>query len=222
MPYVYQHPHPAVTVDVVIFTVRNDELKVLLIKRALEPYNGCWALPGGFVGIDESLQAAARRELEEETGVDAAYLEQLYTFGEPDRDPRERVISVAYYALMPSDALQIKAASDAEGVGWFSIDELPDLAFDHPGILDTALQRLSAKVDYSTIALQLMPEEFSMPELRQLYELIKREEIDARNFSKRILALDVIEPTGNVRREGAHRPAKLFRVKDRDKVEVIK
>ena len=222
MAYEYEFPHPAVTVDVVIFTIRNDELKVLLIKRALDPFLGSWALPGGFVELDESLVEAAKRELKEETGVAAAYLEQLYTFGEPNRDPRERVISVAYYALMPSDALEIKAASDAEGVGWFSIDELPKLAFDHSDILTMALTRLAAKFEYSTVAFQLMPEEFTMPELRHLYELISREEIDARNFSKRILALDVIEPTGKERREGAHRPAKLYRVKDRSRVEVIK
>lgn len=222
MAYEYEYPHPAVTVDVVIFTVRSDELKVLLIKRALEPFIGQWALPGGFVAMEESLLDAARRELREETGVDAAYLEQLYTFGEPKRDPRERVISVAYYALMPSDALEIKAASDAEGVGWFGIDDLPRLAFDHPTILEMALQRLAAKLDYSTIAFQLMPEEFTMPELRHLYELITREELDARNFAKRILALNVIEPTGQDRRDGAHRPAKLYRVIDRSKVEVIK
>ena len=222
MAYEYEFPHPAVTVDVAIFTIRNDELKVLLIKRALDPFLGSWALPGGFVELDESLVEAAKRELKEETGVAAAYLEQLYTFGEPNRDPRERVISVAYYALMPSDALEIKAASDAEGVGWFSIDELPKLAFDHSGILTMALTRLAAKFEYSTVAFQLMPEEFTMPELRHLYELISRQEIDARNFSKRILALDVIEPTGKERREGAHRPAKLYRVKDRSRVEVIK
>ena len=222
MAYEYEFPHPAVTVDVAIFTIRNDELKVLLIKRALDPFLGSWALPGGFVELDESLVEAAKRELKEETGVAAAYLEQLYTFGEPNRDPRERVISVAYYALMPSDALEIKAASDAEGVGWFSFDELPQLAFDHSDILTMALTRLAAKFEYSTVAFQLMPEEFTMPELRHLYELISREEIDARNFSKRILALDVIEPTGKERREGAHRPAKLYRVKDRSRVEVIK
>ena len=222
MAYEYDHPHPAVTVDIAIFTIRSDELKVLLIKRALEPFVGRWALPGGFVGIDESLIDAAKRELAEETGVSAAYLEQLYTFGAPDRDPRERVISVTYFALMPSDALEIKAASDAEGVGWFSIDELPDLAFDHSDILGMALERLAAKLDYSTIAFQLVPDTFTMPELRHIYELVLREDIDARNFAKRILALDVIEPTGTMRREGAHRPAKLYRVKDRSKVEVFK
>ncbi|MEM1262559.1 MAG: NUDIX domain-containing protein [Pseudomonadota bacterium] len=218
MPFQYDYPHPAVTVDISIFTIRGDELKVLLVKRALAPFRGEWALPGGFVDIDESLTDAAMRELREETGVEAAYLEQLYTFGEPRRDPRERVISVAYYALMASDTLEIRAASDAEGVGWFRLDELPALAFDHAEILDMALQRLAAKLGYSTIALQLMPAEFTMAELRHIYELIGREQLDARNFSKRILALDVIEPTGKNRRDGAHRPAKLFRVKDRSSV----
>ena len=222
MTYTYDYPHPAVTVDVVIFTVRSDALNVLLIKRALEPFGGEWALPGGFVGIDESLATAASRELLEETGVDAGYLEQLYTFGNPRRDPRERVISVAYFALIPSDALELKAASDAEGVGWFSIDQIPELAFDHQDILDTALQRLKAKLDYSTIAFQLMPETFTMAELRHLYETVTREAIDKRNFSKRILALDVIEPTGEERREGAHRPAKLYRIIDRSRVDMIK
>ena len=222
MSYTYEYPHPAVTVDVVIFTIRNDELKVLLIKRALEPFIGQWALPGGFVNIDESLEDAARRELHEETGVDAGYLEQLYTFGQPDRDPRERIISVAYFALMRSDALEIKAASDAEGVGWFSIGDAPDLAFDHAVILDTALRRLTAKLDYSTIAFQLMPETFTMAELRHLYERLSQVPIDKRNFSKRVLALKAIEPTGEERRDGPHRPAKLYRVIDRGRVDVIK
>ena len=222
MSFTYDYPHPAVTVDVVIFTIRNDALKVLLIKRAGAPFVGEWALPGGFVGIDEGLEDAAARELREETGVKAAYLEQLFTFGEPKRDPRERVISVAYFALMPSDAIEIKAASDAEGVGWFGIDDVPELAFDHATILDSALQRLSAKLDYSTIAFQLMPETFTMAELRHLYELLSQDPIDKRNFSKRILALKVIEPTGEERRDGPHRPAKLYRVIDRGRVEVIK
>ena len=174
------------------------------------------------MGTAESLGTAASRELLEETGVDAGYLEQLYTFGEPERDPRERVISVAYFALIPSDALELKAASDAEGVGWFNIDQSPELAFDHRRILETALERLKAKLDYSTIAFQLMPDEFTMAELRQLYEIVTREAIDKRNFSKRILALDVIEPTGEERRDGAYRPAKLYRIIDRNRVDMIK
>ena len=222
MPYTYDYPHPAVTVDVAVFTIRNDALKVLLIKRAEAPYRGQWALPGGFVNIDESLDAAARRELDEETGVSGFYLEQLYSFGAPDRDPRERVITVAYYALIPSDRLELRAATDAEGVGWFALDELPPLAFDHAGILDTALERLAAKLDYSTIAFQLMPEAFTLTELQHVYELIARTPIDKRNFRKRILALELLELTGEEKREGPHRPAKLYRVVDRSRVDVIK
>ncbi|MEO1035887.1 MAG: NUDIX domain-containing protein [Pseudomonadota bacterium] len=222
MSYTYQYPHPAVTVDIAIFSIRHDALNVLLIKRAQAPFAGEWALPGGFVGIDEALEVAAARELKEETGVDAGYLEQLYTFGAPQRDPRERVISVAYFALIPSDRLEIRAASDAEGVAWFPVSELPALAFDHDKILATALERLTAKLDYSTIAFQLMPATFTMAELRHVYELVARSPIDKRNFSKRILALGVIEPTGDERRDGAHRPAMLYRVIDPSKVDVIK
>ena len=222
MPYTYDYPHPAVSVDIAIFTIRNDELNVLLIKRAEAPFRGEWALPGGFVQMQESLGAAAERELLEETGVSGVYLEQLYTFGQPDRDPRERVITVAYYALIPSDQVELRAASDAEGVGWFSVERLPELAFDHPEILETATDRLAAKVEYSTIALQLMPAAFTLTELQNLYEQVRREPIDKRNFRKKILALDVIEATGEERREGPHRPAKLYRVIDRSRVDVIK
>ena len=222
MPYTYQHPHAAVTVDITVFTVRNDELNVLLIKRADEPYQGEWALPGGFVHMDESLEQAAERELVEETGVSGVYLEQLYSFGDPGRDPRERVVTIAYYALIPSDTVELRAATDAEGVAWFGVDKLPDLAFDHDDILEMAMERLAAKVEYSTIALQLMPKAFTLTELQHLYELATRQPIDKRNFRKRILALDVIEPTGEEKREGPHRPAKLYRVIDRSKVDVIK
>lgn len=222
MAYTYNYPHPAVSVDIAIFTIRNDQLKVLLIKRAAPPHQGEWALPGGFVGLDESLKHAAWRELKEETGVNAVYLEQLFTFGHPKRDPRERVISVAYFALIPTDKIEIKAASDAEGVGWFSINEVPNLAFDHSKILAKALERVSAKLDYSTIAFQLMPETFTLSQLQHVYEVITRESFDKRNFRKRILALDVIEPTGEEQRAGAHRPAKLYQVIDRTRVDVIK
>jgi 8-oxo-dGTP diphosphatase len=220
--YQYPYPHPAVTTDIVVFTIRHETLKVLLIKRAEDPYLGSWALPGGFVGIDESLDAAAARELDEETGVTDVYLEQLYTFGQPDRDPRERVITVAYYALIPSDRIQIRAATDAEAVGWFGLPELPRLAFDHERILAMALERLRAKLDYSTIALQFMPQEFTLTELQSVYEQILGEPIDKRNFRKRILALDAIEATDRERRDGAHRPAKLYRAIDRETVRIIK
>ena len=220
--YQYEYPHPAVTTDIVIFTIRDKQLKLLLIMRGGAPYKGKWALPGGFVQLDEDLESGARRELAEETGITGVYLEQLYTFGAVDRDPRERVITVAYYALIPSDKIVLQAATDAEAVGWFSMDELPNLAFDHKEIVDMAHQRLVAKLDYSTIAFQFMPEEFSLSELQAVYEIILREEMDRRNFRKWVLALEQIEDTGEERREGAHRPAKLYRVIHPDKVEIIK
>ncbi len=222
MPHTYEYPHPAVTTDIVIFTIRQDELKVLLIKRALPPFQGEWALPGGFIDLDESLEKGARRELEEETGVSGVYLEQLYTFGQPDRDPRERVITVAYYALIPSDKIEIRAATDAEGVSWFGMEEIPELAFDHEQILQAAHERLAAKLDYSTIAFQFMPKAFTLTELQQVYELILRESVDKRNFRKRILSLNLIKETGKERKAGAHRPAKLYRVIDPGRVDVIK
>jgi len=218
----YDYPHPAVTVDVVIFTIRDRQLKLLLVKRAGEPYRGQWALPGGFVQLQESLEEAARRELEEETGVAGVFLEQLYTFGRPDRDPRERVITVAYYALIPSDKIQIRAATDAEAVGWFGMDELPALAFDHAAIVKMAHERLTAKLDYSTIAFAFMPELFTLSELQEVYEIILRQEMDKRNFRKWVLALEQIEETDEERRGGIHRPAKLYRVKHPGKVEIIK
>jgi len=220
--YSYEYPHPAVTVDIVIFTIRDDQLKLLLIRRAGDPYQGKWALPGGFVALDEDLEQAARRELEEETGVSGVYLEQLYTFGQPDRDPRERVITVAYYALIPSDKLQLRAATDAEAVGWFGMDELPELAFDHPEIVAMAHERLVAKLEYSTIAFQFLGETFTLSELQSVYEIIQREPLDKRNFRKWVLAMEQIEETGEVRRDGPHRPAKLYRVIRPGTVAIIK
>jgi len=220
--YSYAYPHPAVTTDIVIFSLRDNELKLLLIKRKGEPFKGKWALPGGFVQLDEDLEAAANRELAEETGVSGVYLEQLYTFGQPNRDPRERVITVAYYALIPSDRLTLTASTDAEAVGWFGMDELPKLAFDHETIVETAHQRLVAKLDYSTLAFQFMPEEFTLTELQAVYEIILRADIDKRNFRKWVLALERVEETGEYRRQGAHRPAKLYRLINRDQVDIIK
>jgi 8-oxo-dGTP diphosphatase len=220
--YSYEHPHPAVTADIVVFTIRDDQLKLLLIRRAFSPHKGKWALPGGFVDIDEGLEEAANRELKEETGVSDVYLEQLYTFGKPKRDPRERVITVAYYALIPSDKMQLQAATDAEAVGWFGMDELPELAFDHADIVTMAHQRLVAKLDYSTLAFQFLPESFTLHELQNIYEIICQEVLDKRNFRKWVLGLGQIEETGGKQTGGAHRPAKLFKMKFPDKVEIIK
>ncbi|HED35897.1 MAG TPA: NUDIX hydrolase [Gammaproteobacteria bacterium] len=220
--YQYEFPHPALTTDIVIFTIRDNQLKLLLIVRGIEPYKGKWALPGGFVNMDEDLEAAARRELQEETGISNVYLEQLYTFGDIDRDPRERVITVSYYALVASERIRLQASTDAEAVGWFSLSALPELAFDHQRIVEMAHKRLIARLDYSTIAFQFMPNEFTLSELQAVYQIILQEEIDKRNFRKWVLALEKIEETGQTRRNGPHRPAKLYRVIKPDSVEIIK
>jgi 8-oxo-dGTP diphosphatase len=221
-PYRYALPHPAVTTDVVVFTVRERRLQLLLIRRASEPFRGDWALPGGFLGIDEDLEHCAARELEEETGVSGVYLEQLYTFGRPGRDPRERVISVAYFALVPSERLSLKAASDASDASWFPISALPPLAFDHDQIIRTAHERLVAKLDYSTIAFQFLPDNFTLSELQQVYEILVDAELDKRNFRKWALALEQIEETGELRRRGSHRPARVYRLTQRDRVDYIR
>lgn len=220
--YCYAYPHPAITTDVVVFSVRAQQVAVLLVKRAAEPFQGAWALPGGFADIDEDLEDCALRELREETGVHGVYLEQLYTFGRPGRDPRERVISVAYYALAPWERVQAHAAGDAAAAGWFGIHELPTLAFDHGEIIAVAHQRLVAKLDYSTIAFQLLPKTFTLSELQEVYEILLDEELDKRNFRKWVLALEQIEETGERRRRGIHRPARVYRRKNPDSVEFIK
>lgn len=216
----YDYPHPAVTTDVVIFTLRGQRLQLLLIRRRNPPFADMWALPGGFLDIDEDLDRCAARELEEETGLSGLYLEQLYTFGRPDRDPRERIISVAYYALVPEHRLsEPRAASDASGLAWFPVDELPPLAFDHSDIIALAHRRLVAKLSYSNIALQFMPETFTLSELQRVYETVQGETLDKRNFRKRILALGQIEETGRQRRSGKHRPAREYRIKHPERVE---
>jgi 8-oxo-dGTP diphosphatase len=220
--YQYQYPHPAVTTDIVIFTLLDDELKVLLVKRSNTPYQGSWALPGGFVNIDEDLDTAASRELQEETGVTGVFLEQLYTFGDPKRDPRERVISVAYYALVPVDSVSLRASSDASRVAWHACSNLPELAFDHLRIINIAQKRLAAKTNYSTIALNFMPQKFTLSELQRVYEIIMGTVLDKRNFRKWIRTIEGITDTGDIRRNGKHRPARLYTYAATGTVEFIK
>ncbi len=220
--YSYAYPHPAVTADVVSFTIRDEALQLLLIRRGGPPFKGSWALPGGFLDIGEDLEQCATRELEEETGVRGVYLEQLYTFGATDRDPRERVISVAYFAVVPAQRVQVRAASDATDAAWFRLDELPELAFDHAEIIRVAHQRLVAKLDYSTIAFQFLPETFTLSELQRVYETLVDSEIDKRNFRKWALALEQIEETGELRRRGNHRPARVYRLTQRERIAFIK
>ncbi len=211
-----------VSTDIVLFTVQTDSMKVLLVRRAAKPFKGVWALPGGFVRQDEDLADCARRELEEETGVAGFYLEQLQTFGAPERDPRGRVITVAYYALIPSGDLVIQADSDADAAAWFPVGDLPELAFDHAEIVASAVKRLRAKLGYSTIAFQLLDEQFTLSAVQQIYEAITGSPADKRNFRKLILGFGELEETGELSRDGAHRPAKLYRLIEPDKVTIIK
>ena len=215
-------PRHAVATDIVVFTIRANQLGVLLIQRRIDPFRGRWALPGGFVLADESLEVCAQRELREETGLDGIYLEQLFTFGAPDRDPRGRVLSVAYFALVPSDRLELKAGSDAADTAWFPMTSLPHLAFDHQEILSVARERLVAKLEYSTIGLLFMPDEFTLSDVQSLYEVISGKPRDKRNFRKWFLSLGVIEETGALKADGAHRPAKLYRRTHDKRVQVIR
>jgi 8-oxo-dGTP diphosphatase len=219
MKHAYEYPRPALAVDCVVFGLDQDDLKVLLIQRALEPRHK-WALPGGFVHIDETLDDAARRELREEAGVTDAFLEQLFTFGELDRDPRERVVTVAYYALVKLGDHAIRAATDALGVAWFSLDELPPLAFDHRRIVEVAHERLRGKVRWAPIGFELLPPRFTLTQLQRLYELILGTDLDKRNFRKKILSMDLLVETDELETGVAHRAARLYRF-DRKKYDKL-
>ena len=217
----YQYPRAALTVDCVVFGFDETEMKVLLIQRALEPFKGRWALPGGFVRVDETIDEAARRELAEETGLDNVFLEQLYTFGEVGRDPRERVVSVAYYALVKLSDHRAKAATDAANAEWFSISRAPKLAFDHADILATALARLKGKVRYQPIGFELLPPKFTLSDLQHLYEAVLGADLDKRNFRKKVLGFGLLVPLKETQMAGRHRPAQLFQF-DADKYEKLK
>jgi 8-oxo-dGTP diphosphatase len=211
MAFTYEYPRPALTVDIVLFGFDEGDLKVLLIQRDLKPFAGKWALPGGFVRIDETLEEAARRELAEETGVRDVFLEQLYTFGDLRRDPRERVVSVAYYALVKLTEHPPTASTDARHAAWFSADEVPSLAFDHAHIFDTALRRLKGKVRYEPIGFELLPGKFTLSQLQHLYEVCLEETLDKRNFRKRILGMGLLVETDEIQQDVAHRAARLYR-----------
>lgn len=221
MPHTYQYPRPALTVDCVVFGHDESELKVLLIERALDPFKGRWALPGGFVRVNESVDEAAQRELFEEAGLKNVFLEQLYTFGSVDRDPRERVVSVAYYALVKLAGHATKAATDAVNAEWFPISTVPKLAFDHAEILSTAHIRLKGKVRYQPIGFELLPPKFTLSQLQQLYEAILGIDLDKRNFRKKVLSFELLVPLKETQVVGRHRPAQLFRF-DAAKYEKLK
>jgi 8-oxo-dGTP diphosphatase len=208
-----EYEHPSITVDLAIFTVSENALKAMLVQRAEVPYSGYWSLPGGFLKNGESLEGAALRVLKEKTGVDDVYFEQLYTFGEPDRDPRTRVITVAYFALIPWKNLNQPESKKIVDLTWHPVDQLPRLAFDHKQILDYAVRRLRAKVSYSNIVYGLMPKQFRLSELQSMYETIINDNLDKRNFRKQMLATSLLQETGKKDLNGAHRPAKLYRFK---------
>lgn len=209
-----RYDRPSVTVDVVIFSLVGEELRVLLVKRKNQPFADTWAFPGGFVRIAESLETAAARELEEETGVANVYMEQLYTFGDPDRDPRTRVITVAYFALVPHNAIRHRPGEEASETGWFALGNLPELAFDHAKILDYALTRLRYKLEYTSVGFRLLPDVFTLSELQRAYEIILGEELDKRNFRRKILSAEILEETGKQKKEAEGRPAMLYRYRD--------
>ena len=215
MPHTYEYPRGALTVDCVVFGLDEQELKVMLIQRGLAPFEGKWALPGGFVRVDETLEEAARRELAEETGLSDIFLEQLYTFGAVDRDPRERVVSIAYYALVNLSDHKVHAATDARDAAWFGVHDVPSLAFDHAGILQMALERLRAKLRYQPVGFELLPKKFTLSQLQHLYELVLERQLDKRNFRKRVLAMDLVVETDEVERDVAHRAARLYRFDER-------
>jgi 8-oxo-dGTP diphosphatase len=205
---------PSVTVDVIIFTLRAKKLNVLLIRRGAWPFEGQWAVPGGFVRMDESLEEAARRELREETGVDQAHLEQLHAFGDPGRDPRMRIITVSYTALIPSDTIKLAASTDAAEAQWFPLDELPrPLAFDHDMIVDYAVNNLRRRLQNSNIAQGLLPERFTLTQMQEVYETLLGKSVDKRNFRKWVASLGVVVQAEG-RSTGRHRPAQLFRFEE--------
>jgi 8-oxo-dGTP diphosphatase len=216
------------SVDVVIFTLREADLRVLLVHRRRPPQEGMWAIPGGPIRPEETLRAAALRTLAEETGLDDVYLEQLYTFGDPGRDPRQRVITIAYFAVVPTSRVVPSASQDEGGpdagchhpggqnagrVRWWSMGDLPPLAFDHAAILSYALTRLRYKLEYTAVGFELLPETFTLTELQTVYEIVLGEQLDKRNFRRKILAAGIIQPSGGYR-SGEGRPARLYRYRD--------
>ncbi|MEK6827249.1 MAG: NUDIX domain-containing protein [Nanoarchaeota archaeon] len=209
---IHNFSKPSVTVDMVIYTIQENDLKILLVKRGIEPFKDKWALPGGFVRINESLEDAAKRELQEETGVKDVYLEQLYSFGEPGRDPRGRVITIAYIALVNSENVVLKSTTDVSEAQWFSIKKIPLLAFDHKKILDYSLKRLKWKFEYTTVAFSMLPKKFAISQMQKIYEIVFSKKFDKRNFAKKILSLDILKEEG-IKKDVSYRPPMLYSLK---------
>lgn len=213
----YEYERPGLTVDCVIFGLDLDEeaLRVMLVERDLEPFEGMWAVPGGFVRPGETLEEAAARELREETGIADVFLEQLYTFGAPERDPRGWVVSVAYYALVSPDKHAVRAATDARQARWFPVDALPRLAFDHAEIVGAALGRVRGKLSYAPIGFELLPRKFTVKQLQKLYEIVLGARLDNRNFRKKIFGMDVLRELDETQKGVPHRAARLYQFDER-------
>ncbi len=210
MPFTYTYPRPALTVDCVVFGLDEKDLKVLLIQRDRDPFAGMWALPGGFVMVNESPDDAAGRELFEETGLTNIFLEQLHTFGDPGRDPREHVVTVVYYGLVNLWDHVVHPATDARDAAWFRVDDIPALSFDHNRIFDMALQRLRGKIQYIPIGFELLPARFTMDLLRQLYEKILGRSLDRGDFRKKIMKMGILENLNAAETDASHRAARLY------------
>ena len=209
--FTYKHARPSVTTDCVIFGFDEADLKVLLIERGIEPYKNKWALPGGFVKMDETADEGAKRELFEETSIKNVFIEQLYTFSDVERDPRGRVISIAYFALINLNNFKIQAGDDAKNAKWFPVSELPTLAFDHEKIFRTALYRLKGKIRYQPIGFELLPEKFTLTDLQHLYEVVLEISLDKRNFRKKIQKLDLLLELDEKQKNVAHKAARFYK-----------
>lgn len=208
LKYSYKYPHPSVTTDCVIFGFDGVKLKVLLVERGMAPYKGRWAFPGGFLNMDESAEEGALRELKEETGLEGAYIRQFYTFSNPQRDPRERVITIAYYALVRMQ--EVKGGDDASDARWFALDEVPPLAFDHDKILRKAEKTLRQQIHFEPVGFELLPEKFTIKQLQNLYEAILDMRFDRRNFYNKMRRLGMLELTGDTANPSQRREANLF------------
>ncbi len=217
--YCYRYPHPAVTTDCVIFGFDGERLQVLLVERGIEPYKGKWAFPGGFLKMDETAEEGALRELREETGLERAYIQQFHTFSDPHRDPRERVITIAYYALVKIQ--EVHGGDDAASARWFPLSEIPSLAFDHDYILRMATQRLREEIHFQPVGFELLPEKFTIKELQALYEAILGINFDRRNFAKKMLHLEILTELDETIWPTPKREAKLYRFNP-DKYEELK
>ncbi|HVY45785.1 MAG TPA: NUDIX domain-containing protein [Minicystis sp.] len=209
--YAYEYPRAALAVDCAVFGLDEGDLKLLLIQRAIAPFRGGWALAGGFLRMDETLEQAAARELREETGLERVYLEQVQAFSAIGRDPRERVVSVAFFGLVKLKDHRVRAATDARDAAWFSTNDLPTLAFDHASIVEAALRRLRVRARREPIGLELLPPKFTLSELQRLYEVILERPLDKRNFRKKVLATGLVVELGEVEKDVAHRAARLYR-----------